>query len=86
MRHLQDALLRKLADGPMTRAELGQAFRKSDDRILRSSVRAGLVGSKHATLRSESGPGSSADEFYLTAKGAIVIGADPDLYPWPFRS
>ena len=35
---------------------------------------AGLVGSKNTTLRSDSGSGSSAYEFSLTAKGAIVIG------------
>ena len=86
MRHAEVALLRTLTNGPLTRAELAKAKRGFDDRTLRNTIRAGFVGSKHATLHSESGPGSNADEFYLTAKGAIAIGEDPDLFPWPFRT
>lgn len=85
MRPAEVLLLRTLTDGPLTRAELRRAARLIDDRALKNTIRAGLVGSKNATLRSESGSGSSADEFYLTAKGAIAIGEDPDLFPWPFR-
>jgi len=86
MRHSEALLLRTLTAGPRTRSELSKAFKGFDDRTLRNSIRAGYVGSKHATLRSESGSGSAADEYYLTAKGAIAIGEDPDLYPWPFRT
>jgi hypothetical protein len=85
MRPAEVILLRTLTDGPLTRAELKKAARMIDDRALKNTIRSGLVGSKNATLRSESGSGSAADEFYLTAKGAIVIGEDPDLFPWPFR-
>ena len=84
MRHSEVLLLRILTEGPRTRSELSKAFKGFDDRALRNSIRAGYVGSKNATLRSESGSGSGADEYYLTAKGAIAIGEDPDLYPWPF--
>jgi len=85
VRHYEIILLRTLTDGPRTRAELKKAFKGFDDRALRNTIRSGYVGSKHATLRSESGRGSGADEYYLTPKGAIAIGEDPDLYPWPFR-
>ncbi len=79
-------VLKQLEDGPRTREELKAALRGLDEKVLQQAVKRGFVRSKAAVLDPSKDRAKLSEEFFLTPPGATAIAADPDMYPWPFRT